>query len=212
MFITSIRVNLYIRPGISCVHFSNETFYRTAGPSHQAWNHVLMFDFFRTCTANCGTSSIFMSQMAIRTDVSFGVSSFTQGIPFFIILSCFKQSVLGPSGLLVNICGNHFALLLQCNHRLEMFLFFFFFLVSPDFTTMLAKRGTVFVRGCIGYHFNGLLSQLLVALHLLVLFIAMRLTIEDAGYDRVGGDVTECIVCVSGYDPLTFSFLSFLIG
>ena len=62
------------------------------------------------------------------------------------------------------------------------------------------------------YHFDGLLSQLLDALHLLVLFIAMRLTSEDAGYDRVGGDVTECIVCVSGYDPLTFSFLSFLIG
>ena len=38
---------------------------------------------------------------------------------------------------------------------------------------MLAERGTVFVRGCIGYHFDGLLSQLLVALHPLVLFIAM---------------------------------------
>ena len=49
----------------------------------------------------------------------------------------------------------------------------FFFLVSQAFTTMLAKRGTVFVRGCIGYHFDGLLSQLLVALHPLVLFIAM---------------------------------------
>ena len=40
-------------------------------------------------------------------------------------------------------------------------------------TTMLAKRGTVFVRGCIGYHFDGLLSQLLAALHPLVLLIAM---------------------------------------
>ena len=41
-------------------------------------------------------------------------------------------------------------------------------LVSQALTTMLAKGGTVFVRGCIGYHFDGLLSQLLVALHPLV--------------------------------------------
>ena len=47
------------------------------------------------------------------------------------------------------------------------------FLVSQALTTMLAKRGTVFVRGCIGCYFDGLLSQLLVALHHLVLFIAM---------------------------------------
>ena len=39
------------------------------------------------------------------------------------------------------------------------------FLVSQTLTTMMAKRGTVFVRGCIEYHFDGLLSQLLVALH-----------------------------------------------
>ena len=47
------------------------------------------------------------------------------------------------------------------------------FVVRQAFISMLAKRGTVFVRGCIGYHFDGLLSQLLVALHPLVLFIAM---------------------------------------
>ena len=47
------------------------------------------------------------------------------------------------------------------------------FLVSQALTTMLAKRGTVFVHGCIGYRFDGLLSQLLVALHPLVWFIAM---------------------------------------
>ena len=52
---------------------------------------------------------------------------------------------------------------------------------------MLAKGGTVFVRGCIGYHLDGLLSQLLVVLHPLVLFIAMWLTSEDAGCDWVGG-------------------------
>ena len=69
-----------------------------------------------------------------------------------------------------------------------------FCVVGQAFTSMLAKRGTVFVRGCIGYHFDGLLSQLLAALHPLVLFIAMWLTSEDAGYDWVGGDVTKCIV------------------
>ena len=50
------------------------------------------------------------------------------------------------------------------------------------------------MRGCIEYHFDGLLSQLIVALHHLILFIAMWLTSEDTGYDWVGGDVTECIV------------------
>ena len=108
-FITSIPVNLYIRP---C---SFETFYRTAGPSRKAWywNHGLRWQtslvcsscdkwhavysirdcrnvccaavlFFRTCcfevlySHNCGTSSIFVSQMAvgfwhsIRTEVSLG--------------------------------------------------------------------------------------------------------------------------------------------
>ena len=73
---------------------------------------------------------------------------------------------------------------------------------------MLAKKFTVLERVCIGYHFDGLLSHLLVALHLLVLFIAMRLTSDDASYDWVGVDVTECIVCVQGHDPLTFYFLS----
>ena len=47
------------------------------------------------------------------------------------------------------------------------------FLLSQAFISMLAKRGTVSVCGCIGYHFDGLLSQLLDALHPLVLFIAM---------------------------------------
>ena len=59
-----------------------------------------------------------------------------------------------------------------------------FCVVSQAFTSMLAKRGTIFVRG---YHFDGLLSQILVALHPLVLFIAVWLTSEDAGYDWVGG-------------------------
>ena len=50
---------------------------------------------------------------------------------------------------------------------------FFFFLVRQALTTVLANRGTVSLCGCIGYHFDGLLSQLLDALHPLVLFIAM---------------------------------------
>ena len=71
-----------------------------------------------------------------------------------------------------------------------------FCLVSQAFTSVLTNRGTVFVRGCNVYHFDGLLIQLLVALHPLVLFIAMWLISEDAGYDWVGRDVTECIVYV----------------
>ena len=31
------------------------------------------------------------------------------------------------------------------------------------------------------------------------------------GRGRGGGGVTECIVCAPGQDPLTFSFLSFLV-
>ena len=69
------------------------------------------------------------------------------------------------------------------------------FAVRQTFISMLKKRGTVLcVDVLIGYHFDGLLSQLLVALHHLILFIAMWLTSEDAGYDWVGGDVTERIV------------------
>ena len=56
---------------------------------------------------------------------------------------------------------------------------------------------------CIGYHFDGLLRQLLVALHPLILFIAMWRWLWLSR-----GDVTEYIVCVQGHDPLTFSFLS----
>jgi len=134
-----------------------------------------------------------------------------KGILFFILLSCFKQCVLGLSSLL----GLNVIIILPfyCNAVIAWRCLFLF---SQAFTTMLAKRGTVevFVRGCIGYHFDGLLSQLLVALHPLVLFIAMWLTSEDSGYDWVGEDVTECIVCVQDNDPFTFLScpFSFLIG
>ena len=75
-----------------------------------------------------------------------------------------------------------------------------FCLVSQAVTTSWQK-GVQFLRVDV---LGGLLSQLLFALHPLVLFIAMWLTSEDTGYDWVGVIVTECIVRVSGYDPLTF--------
>ena len=85
--------------------------------------------------------------------------SLTRGILFFILLLCFKRCVRSGSVWFTWLkCGNNFAFLLQCNHCLEMFLlFFFFFFFSQAVTTMLAKRGTVAMRGCIGYHFDGLL-------------------------------------------------------
>ena len=69
-------------------------------------------------------------------------------------------------------CGNDFALFTFTAMQSllgEVSLF----VVSQAFISTLANRGTVSVRGCIGYHFDGLLTQLLVALHPLVLFIAM---------------------------------------
>ena len=39
------------------------------------------------------------------------------------------------------------------------------FVVSQAFINMLANRATVLVRGCVGYHFDGLLSQLLWWVH-----------------------------------------------
>ena len=103
---------------------------------------------------------------------------------FSSFLSCFKQCILDLSGLLgLNAVT---ILPLYCNAiivwSLEMFCVF-----SQAFISMLANRGTVSVCGCIGFHFDGLLSQLLDALHPSVLFIAIWLTSEDAGYDWVWG-------------------------
>ena len=71
------------------------------------------------------------------------------------------------------------------------------------------------MRGYIGYYFDGLLSQLLVTLHPLVLFIAMWLISENAGYDWVRGGGGGCnrVYCihVPGLDPLIFSFRSFFL-
>ena len=153
----------------------------------------------------------------------FEFSSFTQGILFFILFVLFKAMRSGSVWFTWLKCSNHFALLLQCSHCLEMFILSF--LVSQAFISMLAKRGAVFMHGCIGYHFDGLLIHLLIALHPLVLFIAVWLTSEDAGYDwvgvgvggrgRWGGGGCNRVYCihVSGHDPLTFLFcpFSFLI-
>ena len=153
------------------MHFSSETFYRTAGPSHKDWhwNHGLRWHtslayrscgklhavcsirllqcalcwcliFFehvvlRSCTANCGTSSIFTCQVAvgfsnaIRTVVSFGVFIiYTRNPPFhpFVLFQAMRSGSVRFTWLK---CGNHFALLLQCNHFLETFLSSSFFLL-----------------------------------------------------------------------------------
>ena len=85
-------------------------------------------------------------------------SSLTKRILFFILLSHLKQCVLGLSGL----PGLNAVIILPFYYNaiivwsLEMFC-----VVSQAFTSMLAKKGYSFVRGCIGYHFDGLISQLL---------------------------------------------------
>ena len=88
-----------------------------------------------------------MSQMAvgfsnaIRTDVSFGDFIINAKESSFSSVSCFKQCVLGLSGLL----GLNAVIILPfyCNAiivwSLEMFC-----VVSQAFTTMLVKRGTRF--------------------------------------------------------------------
>ena len=156
------------------------------------FEHVL-----KSCTANCGTSSIFMSQMAvgfwnaIRTDVSFGVLSLTEGILFFILLSCFKQCVLGRSGLL----GLNAVIILPfyCNAiiiwSLEMFC-----LVSQAFYYYVGKKGYSFCSWMYWVPLWWFVNSTLSCPTPFSLFIAMWLISEDAGYDWVGGDVTECIV------------------
>ena len=90
--------------------------------------------------------------------------------PVFILSSCFKQCVLGQTGLL----GLNAVIILPfyCN-AIIVWSLGMLCVVSQAFISMFANRGTVSMRGCIGYHFDGLLSQLLVVLHPLVLFIAV---------------------------------------
>ena len=143
---------------------------------------VLMFYFFEhvvltSCTANCGTSSILYipdGNKFLKCNKNrcffWSFHHLHKESCFSSFFSCFKQCVLGLSGLL----GLNAVIILPFYciaiivWSLEMFC-----VVSQAFTSILAKRGTVFVRGCIGYHFDGLLIQLLDALHPLVLFIAM---------------------------------------
>ena len=78
-------------------------------------------------------------------------STLTKIILFFILLSCFKQCVLGLSGLL----GINAVIILpfNCNTISLFFCFFVFvfvFLVSQALTTMLAKRGTVLCVDVLG--------------------------------------------------------------
>ena len=106
------------------------------------FKHVVL----RSCTANCGTSSHFYipdgSRVLKCNKNRYFFWSFhhlRRGILFFILLSCFKQCVLGLSGLL----GLNAVIMLPfyCNTiivwSLEMFR-----VVSQAFTSMLAKRGT----------------------------------------------------------------------
>ena len=78
----------------------------------------------RSCTASCGTSSIFISHMAvgfwnaIRTDVSFGVFIIYTRNPVFHPFVLFQAMRSGSVWFTWLKCSNHFALLLQCNHCL----------------------------------------------------------------------------------------------
>ena len=121
---------------------------------------------FEVFTASCGASSIFVSQMAvgfsnaIRIDVSFEVFIINTRNPVFHPFVLLQAMCSGSVLFTWLKCGNHVALLLQCNHCLEMFpppppppplfFFFFFFLVSQALTTMLAKRGTVLCVDVLG--------------------------------------------------------------
>ena len=112
------------------------------------FEHVVL----RSCTANCGTSSIFKSQMAvdfsnaIRTYVSFGVFIINKKNPLFHIFVLFEAMRSGSVWFTWLKCSNHFALYLQCKSvwSLEMFV------VSQAFISMLAKRGTVLCVDVLG--------------------------------------------------------------
>ena len=125
------------------MHFSNETFYHTAGPSHKAWYWIMVWDGRHHLCAVHVVDDIqyVVSEMCAvlmfyffwnmlfwslvqpivkqppfyvpdgsrffkcnKNRCSFGVfifSSLTKWLMlFFILLSCFKQRVLGLSGLL----------------------------------------------------------------------------------------------------------------
>ena len=76
------------------------------------FEHVVL----RSYTANCGTPSIFMSQMAvdfsnaIRTDVSFGVFIINKKNPLFYPFVLFQAMRSGSVWFTWLKCSNHFAL------------------------------------------------------------------------------------------------------
>ena len=74
---------------------------------------------------------------AIRTDVYLGV---------FILLSCFKQCVLGLSGLL----GLNAVIVLSFNCNAIIVWSLEMFVVRQAFISMLAKRGTVLCVDVLG--------------------------------------------------------------
>ena len=73
-------------------------------------------------------------------------SSLTKGIRFFILLSCFKQCVLGLSGLL----GLNAVIILPFNCNAIIVWSLEMFVVSQAFISMLAKRGTVLCVDVLG--------------------------------------------------------------
>ena len=73
-------------------------------------------------------------------------SSLTKRILFFILLSCFKQCVLGLSGLL----GLNAVLILPFNCNAIIAWSLEFCVVSQAFTSMLAKKGTVLCVDVLG--------------------------------------------------------------
>ena len=176
--------------------------------------HVVL----RSCTASCGTSSIFKSQMAvgfwnaIRTEVSFGVFIINKKNPFFILLSCFKQCVLGLSGLLgLNAV---FILPFNCNAiivwSLEMFV------VRQAFISIMCwQKGVQF---CAWMYWVPLWWFVKSTLSCPTPFsFAYCYVINQRGrwlwLSRVGCNRVYCIH-VPGHDPLILSFrsFSFLIG
>ena len=120
---------------------------------------VLMFYFFRTCCFEVLYSQLWNVLHFYIPDgsrflkcnknrcVFLEFSSLTKGINFFILLFCFKQCVLGQSGLF----GLNAVIILpfNCNAiivwSLEMFC-----VVSQAFISMLANRGTVLCVDVLG--------------------------------------------------------------
>ena len=88
------------------------------------WLYFFEHVVLRSCTANCGTSSIFKSQMAvgfwnaIRTDVSLGVFIINKKNPLFHPFVQFQAKRFGSVWFTWLKCSDHIALLLQCNHYL----------------------------------------------------------------------------------------------